>query len=66
MCLGLYVCRVHNSSCILASKPDLASCRAPLKKPNGWLFWGILGVVAAPVVVGACATLVSAVGYEVL
>ncbi|KAL0021285.1 hypothetical protein WJX79_008046 [Trebouxia sp. C0005] len=38
--------------------------RAPLNKPNGWLFWGILGVVAAPVVVGACATLVSAVGYE--
>lgn len=38
--------------------------RAPLNKPNGWLFWGILGVVAAPVVVGACATLVSAIGYE--
>ena len=67
MCLGLYVCRVHNSSRIPeSSNPDLALCRAPLNKPNGWLFWGILGVAAAPVVVGACATLVSAVGYEVL
>lgn len=38
--------------------------RQPFNKPNGWLFWGILGTVAAPVVVGTCATLVSAVGYE--
>ena len=40
-------------------------CRQPLSKPNGWLFWGILGVIAAPFVVGACATLIQAVGYEV-
>ncbi|KAL3138232.1 hypothetical protein ABBQ32_006052 [Trebouxia sp. C0010 RCD-2024] len=38
--------------------------RKPLSKPDGWLFWGILGVIAAPFVVGACATLVQAVGYE--
>ena len=42
-----------------------AGCRQPLSKPNGWLFWGILGVIAAPFVVGACATLIQAVGYEV-
>ena len=36
-----------------------------LSKPNGWLFWGILGVIAAPFVVGACATFIQAVGYEV-
>ena len=36
-----------------------------MSKPDGWLFWGILGVIAAPFVVGACATLVQAVGYEV-
>ena len=40
-------------------------CRQPLSKPDGWLVWGVLGVIAAPFVVGACATLVSAVGYEV-
>jgi hypothetical protein len=62
----MYVAVVHATYALVSSKPDLASCRAPLNKPNGWLFWGILGIVAAPVVVGACATLVSAVGYEVV
>lgn len=38
--------------------------RKPFSKPYGWLFWGLIGVVAAPIVVGTCATIVSAVGYE--
>lgn len=43
----------------------LIVCRKPFSKPNGWLVWALLGTLAAPVVVGATASLVSAVGYEV-
>lgn len=37
---------------------------APFRRPDGWLAWGLAGTVAAPVVVGAAAALLSAVGYE--
>ena len=40
-------------------------CRKPFTKPDGWLVWAILGTLAAPIVVGATASLVTLVGYEV-
>ncbi|KXZ54502.1 hypothetical protein GPECTOR_4g567 [Gonium pectorale] len=36
----------------------------PFAPPRGWAFWALLGVVAAPVVVGSTAALLGAVGYE--
>lgn len=35
-----------------------------LKAPRGWLGWGLIGAVAAPVVVGATATLLSFLHYD--
>lgn len=40
-------------------------CREPFKKPNGWLTWGLLGVVLAPVVIGITVTALTYSGYEV-
>ncbi len=39
-------------------------CRHPFRKGDGWLVWGALGVVAAPVVVAATAFAISALGYS--
>ena len=43
----------------------LCICRAPFKKPYGWLTWGLLGVVLAPVVIGLTVTALTYSGYEV-
>lgn len=37
---------------------------APLRAPDGWLAWALFGAGVAPLVVGAAATLLSAVGYD--
>ena len=39
--------------------------RAPFKKPKGWLTWGLLGVLLAPVVIGLTVTALTYSGYEV-
>jgi len=36
----------------------------PFKRGSGWLAWGLIGVAAAPLVVGAAAVALTAVGYE--
>jgi ABC-type uncharacterized transport system YnjBCD permease subunit len=36
----------------------------PFKQGTGWLAWGLIGVAAAPFVVGSTALLLSAVGYD--
>jgi hypothetical protein len=36
----------------------------PFQRGTGWLAWGLMGVAAAPVVVGSTALLLSAVGYD--
>ncbi|KAG2483568.1 hypothetical protein HYH03_017575 [Edaphochlamys debaryana] len=36
----------------------------PFAKPRGWAFWALLGMLAAPLVVGASAAVLEAVGYE--
>ena len=41
-----------------------ASPAAPFTKPNGWGTWALPGTLAAPVVVGSTAALLTAVGYE--
>ena len=43
----------------------LCICRAPFKKPYGWLTWGLLGVVLSPVVIGLTVTALTYSGYEV-
>ena len=40
------------------------SLSEPFKRGQGWLAWGLIGVAAAPLVVGATAAAVTAVGYE--
>lgn len=40
------------------------SLSKPFQKPNGWLFWGIMGVVAAPFVVGTLAYTLTSIGYD--
>jgi hypothetical protein len=40
------------------------SLSKPFETGSGWLAWGLLGVAAAPIVVGSMALLLSAVGYE--
>ena len=40
-------------------------CRAPFKKPYGWLTWGLLGVVLSPVAIGLTVTALTYSGYEV-
>lgn len=52
-------------------KPEVAqqqlfnfSPSQPFKRGTGWLAWGLIGVAAAPVVVGSTALLLSAVGYD--
>lgn len=60
-CAAACVCQ----QCADSAHDIYLGCRQPLSKPYGWLFWGILGVIAAPFVVGACATFIQAVGYEV-
>jgi len=37
--------------------------RHPFRKGDGWLVWGVLGVIAAPVVVAATAYAITALGY---
>jgi hypothetical protein len=36
----------------------------PFKPGSGWLSWGLIGLAAAPLVVGAAAVALTAVGYE--
>jgi uncharacterized protein len=36
----------------------------PFRSPNGWLFWAIIGMVAAPFVVGTLAYTLTAIGYD--
>lgn len=36
----------------------------PFETGKGWLAWGLIGVAAAPVVVGTTALLLTAIGYE--
>ena len=43
----------------------LCVCRAPFKKPYGWLTWGLLGVVLSPVAIGLTVTALTYSGYEV-
>lgn len=43
----------------------LCMCRGPFRKPNGWLTWGLLGVVLSPVVIGLTVTALTSAGYEV-
>ncbi|GLC33443.1 hypothetical protein PLESTB_000076200 [Pleodorina starrii] len=38
--------------------------RQPFARPRGWAFWGLLGMLASPAVVGGVAALLGAVGYE--
>ncbi|GFR52801.1 hypothetical protein Agub_g15423 [Astrephomene gubernaculifera] len=38
--------------------------RRPFAKPRGWAFWGVLGLLAAPVAVQGVAALLAAVGYD--
>ncbi len=40
------------------------SLAQPFQKGKGWLAWGLIGVAAAPLVVGATALALSAVGFE--
>jgi hypothetical protein len=40
------------------------SLSKPFETGSGWLAWGLLGVAAAPIVVGSMALLLTAVGYE--
>ena len=40
-------------------------CREPFRKPSGWLTWGLVGVVLAPIVIGLTVTVMSYSGYEV-
>eukprot|EP00878_Enallax_costatus_P046627 GHUV01056866.1.p1 GENE.GHUV01056866.1~~GHUV01056866.1.p1 ORF type:complete len:189 (+),score=11.30 GHUV01056866.1:770-1336(+) len=40
------------------------SLSQPFKRGQGWLAWAMIGVAAAPLVVGATAAAVTAVGYE--
>ncbi|CAL5229019.1 g12264 [Coccomyxa viridis] len=41
-----------------------ATFRGPFRKPNGWLTWGLLGVVLSPVVIGLTVTALTSAGYE--
>lgn len=36
----------------------------PFKRGQGWLAWALIGISAAPLIVGATALAVTAVGYE--
>jgi hypothetical protein len=40
------------------------SLAQPFKRGTGWLAWGLIGAAAAPLVVGAAALGLSAVGYD--
>lgn len=42
------------------------STQSPFKPGQGWLAWALLGMVAAPVVVGVTAATLSATGYDSL
>lgn len=52
----------------LADNPDPTvfnySLSSPFKAPSGWAFWAVGGMILAPAVVGAAATLVTFLGYD--
>lgn len=65
-----YCCR-WCCRCCCRYKPEVAQQQLfnlnpgqPFKRGTGWLAWGLIGVTAAPIVVGSMALLLSAVGYD--
>lgn len=42
----------------------LDGCSAPLRKPDGWLAWGLLGILLSPFTVYIAAAVAAALGIE--
>ncbi len=55
----------HFLGVLLRKHMSYCMCRGPFRKPNGWLTWGLLGVVLSPVVIGLTVTALTSAGYEV-
>lgn len=66
------ICGLHldhaevRAACVHRALTDsMCACSAPLTAPTGWLFWGLLGIAASPVVVGATAAACEALSPQV-